>query len=63
MKELLQQAVGNELIHCRKLLGKTKHIQKKKRKIKIKDESKNPGKRLILRKKGHFSSKNYARVT
>ena len=28
MKELLQQTVGNELIHCQKLSGKTKHIQK-----------------------------------
>ena len=25
MKELLQQAVGNELIHCQKLSMKTKH--------------------------------------
>ena len=32
MKELLQQTVGNELIHCQKLSGKTKHIEKKKRK-------------------------------
>ena len=31
MKELLQQTVGNELIHCQKLSGKTKHIQKKKK--------------------------------
>ena len=31
MKELLQQTVGNELIHCQKLLGKSKHIQKKKK--------------------------------
>ena len=33
MKELLQQTVGNELIHCQKLSGKTKHIQKKKKKL------------------------------
>ena len=31
MKELLQQTVVNEeLIHCQKLLGKTKHIKKKR---------------------------------
>ena len=29
MKELLQQTVENEWIHCQKLSGKTKHIQKK----------------------------------
>ena len=32
MKELLQQTVGNELIHCQKLSGKTNHIQKIKNK-------------------------------
>ena len=31
MKELLQQIVGNELIHCQKLSGKTNHIQKNKK--------------------------------
>ena len=34
MKELLQQTVENELIHCEKLLGKTKHIQKTNKKTK-----------------------------
>ena len=29
MKELLQQTVENEWIHCQKLPGKTKHIQNK----------------------------------
>ena len=33
MKELLQQTVGNELIHCQKITGKTRYIQKKKKKI------------------------------
>ena len=28
IKELLQQTLGNELIHCQKLSGKTKNIQK-----------------------------------
>ena len=28
MKELLQQTVGNELIRCQELSGKTEHIQK-----------------------------------
>ena len=28
-KTLATQTVGNELIHCHKLSGKTKHIQKK----------------------------------
>ena len=28
----MQQTVGNELIHCQKLSGKTKHIEKKKEK-------------------------------
>ena len=42
MKELLQQAVGNELIHCQKLSMKTKHAPpnappKKKNKRKKKD--------------------------
>ena len=31
MKELLQQTVGNELIHCQMLSGKTKHKKKKKK--------------------------------
>ena len=35
MKELLQQTVGNELIHCEKLSGKTKHIQKQTNKKKL----------------------------
>ena len=32
MKELLQQTVGNDLIHCQKLSGKTKHIKKNEKK-------------------------------
>ena len=33
MKEILQQTVGNELIHCQKLSRKTKYIQKIKTKV------------------------------
>ena len=32
MKELLQQTVGNELIHCQKLSVNTKHIHTHKKK-------------------------------
>ena len=32
MKELLQQTVINELIHCQNLLGKTKHINNNNKK-------------------------------
>ena len=54
MKELLQQTVVNEeLIHCQKLLGKSKHIKKKKTRA----YSRNPGQRLILRKYRHYPAK------
>ena len=52
MKELLQQTVGNELIHCQKLSRKTKHIEKKKKKekniLKKKKEKKRPGPTLEI---------------